>query len=108
MAAMKKKLQLEAVTAYRVHSSDDEMRSSDKGLYLHLGEAEKAAKGSGWYGSDGAVKTVTVYRDADGVVYLLEKFGKFTEIAEEEKKKNKESILAKLSAEELKLIKFKE
>lgn len=77
------KLTLIKVSAYTINSSDDEIRSSDKGVYKSQPIAYQKSKKSGWYGSDGTVKMLdNIYEDIDGVLYSVKKIGKYTDVAE--------------------------
>lgn len=97
-------LKLNKINAYTVHSSDDEYRSSNKGVYRNYSVAAVRAPKSGWYGSNGTVENIEVWEDENGDLYTLKKIGKFTDEAEKYKEDLMSSIKAKLTTEELALI----
>lgn len=98
-------LKLKPVKAYTVYSSDDEMRSSEKGVYKDYNIASTKAKGSGWYGSNGEVRDKKdVYEDEAGELYQVKKLGKFTDVAEKYKEDTIASIKSKLTKEDLELL----
>lgn len=97
-------LTLKKIDAYTVNSSDDEMRSSDKGVYRNSSVAAVRAVKSGWYGSDGTVKNIEVWEDENGDLYTLKKLGKFTDEAEKYKENLMTSIKSKLTNEEMILL----
>lgn len=97
-------LNLKKVSAYAVYSSDDERSGSIKGYYKDYNAASVKAKGSGWYGSDGEVKTVNVWMDEEGKIYDVKPLGKYTDDAEKYRQETMESIKSKLTKEELELL----
>lgn len=100
-------LKLKKKTAYTVYSSDNEIKSSEKGLYKDHDVASKKAVGSGWYGSNGVVMTIDVWEAEDGKLYTVNPAGddgKFTDESEQYKKDIRASIKAKLTPEELSIL----
>ena len=88
--------------AFTIDSADDDMRSSEKGLYLDRAVAEQRAKKSGWCGSDGTVIHLKdVWVDDNGTLYRVKKVGLPTDVAEEKVKKMDRDIRAKLTPEEM-------
>lgn len=104
------KLNLTKINAYGVDSSDDEYRSSIKGYYENSNIASVKAKGSGWYGSDGKVVPVELWKDeTTGLLYEVKMAGngKFTDVAEKYKEDTLASIKSKLTDDELILLGLK-
>ena len=98
-------LNLTVAIAYTVHSSDSEVRSSDKGVYKDISIANKMAIGSGWWGSNGEVKLLeNIFEDEKGRLYQVKFLGYPTNEDEEHKKNLLESIKSKLTDEELNFI----
>jgi hypothetical protein len=98
-------LKLKPINAYTVYSSDDEMRSSNKGVYKDYNIASTKAIGSGWYGSNGEVKSLNdVYEDESGELYTVKHVGKFTDVAEKFREDTLASIKSKLTKAELELL----
>lgn len=98
-------LKLKKVIAYTVYSSDDERRSSEKGVYKDRNIAATKAVGSGWYGSDGEVREKKdVYDDGNGNLYHAVPIGQFTDVSEKYREETLASIKSKLTKEELVLL----
>lgn len=98
-------LKLKKVTAYTVNSSDDEWKSSDKGVYKDSRIASTKTKGAGWYGSDGEVREMKdVYEDENGELYTVKHIGKYMDVEEKFREETIASIKTKLTKEELDLL----
>lgn len=99
-------LKLKPIEAWTVNSSDDERRSSNKGVYRNYSEATKKAPNSGWYGSNGTVeKLKNIFEDENGDLYEVKPLGKSTDDKEKYELKMKQQISSKLTEEEIKFIK---
>lgn len=103
---MTDQLILNKVTAYTVYSADDEMRSSNKGVYKDFNLASVKAVGSGWFGSNGEVRELQdVYQEQEGPnLYQVVRMGKYLDVEDEYKKRLVMSIKSKLTPEELALL----
>ena len=97
-------LTLTPINAYTINSSDNEWASSDKGIYQDYNIACIKSKKCGWYGSDGNVKAIEVWKDENNNLYKLIPLGKFLDVEEEYKNKLIQQIKNKLTEEELKLL----
>lgn len=98
-------LKLKPIKAYSVNSSDDEWKSSNKGVYKDYNIASTKTKGAGWYGSDGKVVDLDdVYEDGNGELYTVKHVGKFTDVAEKFREDTLASIKSKLTKAELELL----
>lgn len=98
------KLNLTKVSAWAVEASLDERRSGIKGYYKDRNIASVDAKGAGWYGSDGEAIPVDLYEDEQGNIYTLKCEGAYKDVDRKYKEEAMESIKAKLTTEELKLL----
>jgi hypothetical protein len=98
------KLELFELQAYTVYSADTERTSSCKGLYKTYGDAELASRGSGFYGSDGEVRQITVWEDTSGKLYEVKELGDFTLDGKAKKEALLNSIREKLTDEEMALL----
>lgn len=98
------KLNLTKVSAWAVKASIDERRSAIKGYYKDGNIAAVDAKGAGWYGSDGDAIQVELYEDEQGNIYTLKCEGVYIDVGRKYKEEAMESIKAKLTPEELKLL----
>ena len=100
-------LRLKPVKAFTIYSSDDDRRSSEKGIYKDYAIASKKAKGCGWYGSDGEVRTKDgIFEDEQGGLYNVKFIGNFTDVAEKEREETLASIKSKLTEQELAFLKI--
>lgn len=103
----KYKLILTSVTAFTIHSADDEYRSSNKGLYKDLSVANLKAPKSGWYGGDGVVRPMDdIWEDEEGNPYRVTPLV-YTDVLMNKEAQLKASIKSKLNEEELKFLKLK-
>lgn len=102
-----KTLNLTLIQAFAVESADDERSSSIKGYYRNKNAACIAAKGSGWYNSDGIVKDVEVWTDRMGNIFVVKDAGKgkFVDDEEDFNKKMFENVKSKLTPEEFMFLK---
>jgi len=100
-------LTLTPCKAYAMENPDDEWRSSIKGYYHDFNEATNAAKGSGWWGANGTVKTVTLHTDGKQL-YKVKPLGNYKDVADKKRADMKEKIKSKLSEEELDFLKKEE
>lgn len=98
-------LKLKREMAYTVYSSDNEVRSSEKGIYKNRDIAYKRSLKSGWYGSNGEVREKTVYKDANGEIYEVKKIGRYTDqFLDFSQEPLINSIKSKLTQEELEFL----
>lgn len=100
-----KDLNLKKVKAYTIYSQDDDIRSSNKGVYKDCNIASLKAVGAGWYGSNGIVKDLeNIYEDENGELYEVIKKGKFTDTEEKFREDTILNIKKKLTKSELDLL----
>lgn len=97
--------------AYTVKETvDDRGRTGDLiGVFFSAEEADKAAKGKGWYGGQGEVRERAVLMDESGSVYILESAAPITpgvNLPEEHKAKVR-AALDKLTPEDRALLGIK-
>lgn len=102
---MKNELILTKTTVYAMRSSDDERSASIKGYYGDYNAATIAAKGAGWYGSDGDVTSVELYTDGD-IFCKVSSVGKLSDVEQKFKEEMVSRIKSKLSKEELEFLKI--
>ena len=93
-------MKLEKITLFDVWASTSDRGSAKRvGLRATKEGAELAAKGSGWWGTDGTVHKEQFYTDGKDI-YTVEKVGKLPD-AGKEKAEVLNSIKSKLTKSEL-------
>lgn len=95
---------LHKITAYALEVSTDERTNEISGYYRKEVNAQLAAKGAGWYGSDGKVYHSDLWQDGLDNIYTLTPIGSLKEDEEPVEENLKAGILAKLSPEEIKFL----
>lgn len=102
------KKHLTKIDAYTVNSSDDEYRSSNKGVYRNYTTAFNKTEGAGWYGAKGEVENIEVWQDNEGNLYTLKHLGRgFTDEIQKQEEDMLSNIKSKLNNEELEFLKLK-
>lgn len=95
--------------AFSANATTDEWGTRGKRICIcfERGEAEKAAKGQGWYGGMGAVDPEVVLADGP-LFYLLKEPGPVQVLDKwvnpDEKQRKRDEALAKLTDEEIQLL----
>lgn len=97
---------LEKVIAYSLTIPVSETEDKAVGIYNNREIALETGKKAGWYGRDGTVtKLENIFIDDDGKIYQIKELGWFTELQEAREKQMLESIISKLTPDELEFVK---